>query len=68
MALSLPELRKCLHNALRHRICILAGPVWSQEVDSVILMGLLQLGIFHDSMVLNICFSVWLKTVFRLYI
>jgi len=27
----------------------LRGPVWSQELDSVVLMGPFQLGIFYDS-------------------
>ena len=30
----------------------LGGPVWSQELDSVILMGLFQLGLFADSTII----------------
>jgi len=31
---------------------ILDGPVWGQELDSMILMGPFQLGIFYGSMIL----------------
>ena len=30
-----------VNNALRHMVWFLAGPVWSQELDSMTLMGLL---------------------------
>ena len=30
----------------QHRVWVLAGPVWSQQLDSMILMGLSQIGIF----------------------
>lgn len=33
---------------LTHVVCYLGGPVWNQELDLVICMGPLQLGIFYD--------------------
>jgi len=45
----LMEFKKHLNNALRHRVWTLGGPVWSQELDWMILMGPFQLGIFYDS-------------------
>ena len=33
---------------LTHVVCYLGGQVWNQELDSVICMGPLQLGIFYD--------------------
>lgn len=38
-ARSLPELRRCLDNSLRRMIQFLGTPVWSWELDSVILVG-----------------------------
>ena len=35
-------------SALRDRVWILSGPVWSLELDLVILVGPFQLGIFYD--------------------
>ena len=45
------EIKECLDSALSHRVWILVGSVWSQELDSMILMGSFQLGLFSDSMV-----------------
>ena len=45
----LPELKKHLDNMLRCRVWVLGGPVWSQELDSMILVCPLQLGIVNDS-------------------
>lgn len=39
---ALLELKESLGNALRHRAWILGGPVWSQELDSLILACPLQ--------------------------
>jgi len=36
-SLKLLEFKKCLDNTLKCRVCILGGPVWSHELDSVIL-------------------------------
>jgi len=46
----LPELREHWDNALRHRVWILGGRVWSQGLASVNLMGPFQLRTFSDSM------------------
>lgn len=46
------EFRKHLDNAHGYRVCILGGPVWSQELDSMILMGSFQLTIQYDSVIL----------------
>ena len=43
---------ECLDNALRHRIRIFGGPVWSQSSDAMILAGPLQLGIFYGSAII----------------
>jgi len=51
-ALSLSEFRRHLDNALRHRVWFLGGPVRSQEMDSMILMGPFQLRIY-DSITLG---------------
>ena len=40
------EFKKHLDNALRHMVRFLGGPVWSQELDLIILMSPFQLGIF----------------------
>jgi len=50
-ALSLAEFKKCLYKALRYMLCFLGGPAWSQELDSMILVGPFQHGIFCDSMI-----------------
>lgn len=42
MTLNLLEFKKHLENALRHRVRFLGAPVWSQELESMILMGLFQ--------------------------
>jgi len=49
MAPIMPEFKKHLDKALRHRAWFLGGPVWSQELNLIILRGLFQLGIFYDS-------------------
>jgi len=54
MALSLPGFKKPLDNALRHKVWFLGSPVWSQELDLMILLGPFQLGTFYDSMKLSI--------------
>jgi len=36
------ELKEHLGNALRHRVCVLGGRVWTQELDSMILVGFLS--------------------------
>ena len=41
------EFREYLGNALRHRVWVLGGPVWSQWLDSVIRGGPFQLGISY---------------------
>ena len=37
---------------------ILCGPVWSQVLDSMILMGPFQLGVFYDSVIQNCRFEI----------
>lgn len=49
---SLTECEKCLYSALRHMVSFLGGLMWSQELDSVIILGPLQLGIFCVSVIL----------------
>ena len=39
------ELKECWGTTLRRRVWVLSGPVWSQELDSVILVGPFQLRI-----------------------
>jgi len=46
----LTEFRECLDNALRHKVGILGGPVWSRGLASMILVGPFQLGLLCDSM------------------
>ena len=48
---SLPECKKHLDNTLRNMVSFLDGPVWSQELDLMILVGPFQLRIFCDSMI-----------------
>jgi len=48
---------------LRHRVWILGGSVWSQEFNSVVLVGPFQLGIFYDSVILCLCFSRSSKSI-----
>ena len=48
LVLLLPEFKKHLDNILR-----LSNSVQSQELDSVLLVGLFKLGIFYDSIVLS---------------
>lgn len=49
---SLTVCEKCLYSALRHMVSFLGGLMWSQELDSVIILGLLKLGIFCVSVIL----------------
>ena len=51
IAPSLPEFKKCVGSGFRHMVWFLGGPVWNQELDSVILMGPFQLRIFYGSTV-----------------
>ena len=44
------ELKECLDTALRHRVWILGGVEWSQELDSKTHVG--PLLIFYDSVIL----------------
>jgi len=46
------EFEECLDTALSHRVWILGGAVWSQELESVTLVGPLQLRIFYNSTIL----------------
>ena len=46
------ELNKHLDGTFRHTVWILGGPLWSQELDLMILVGPFQLGILCDSMIL----------------
>ena len=46
------EFQERLDTALRHRVWILGGAVWSQELDSVILTSPFQLWMFYDSVIL----------------
>ena len=45
------EFKECLGNTVRHWVWTLCGPVWSLELDSMILEGLFQLQIFCYSVV-----------------
>lgn len=50
----LVQVRECsqsLDGALSHRVSILGGPVWGQELDSIILMCQFQLRLFCDSII-----------------
>lgn len=47
--LKLLEFKEHLDNALKHKDCFWVCPVWSWELDSIILVGPFQLGIFCDS-------------------
>ena len=44
----LPEFKECLDTTLRHRVWFFGGPVWRQELDSMIFVGPFQLGLFYD--------------------
>ena len=45
--LRLLELKEHLGSALRHRVWLLDGAAWSQELDSVTFVGHVKLRIFH---------------------
>lgn len=47
----LPKLKEHFDATLRHRVWVLGGTVWSQELASVILVGPFQLRTFCDSMI-----------------
>ena len=51
----LTELKEHLDITLRHRVWSLGGAVWGQELDSMILMGPIQVEIFYDSMFPSCC-------------
>jgi len=59
------ELKESLDTALRHRVWMLGGAVWSQGLGSMIPMDPFQPRIFCDSMTLRgcpgsaLCPSVW---------
>jgi len=48
-SLKLASFKEHLDNALSHRVWILDGPVRSRELDSLVLVGPSQTGIFCDS-------------------
>lgn len=58
-----PEIKKCLNNALRHRVWFLVDPVWRQKMDSVILVKSFQLGIFYDSLSIQYILSIIKKRI-----
>ncbi|KAK4811152.1 hypothetical protein QYF61_019783 [Mycteria americana] len=58
MAPSLSVFKKCLDNALRYMVSLLGCPVWSQELNSMILVGPFQLRVFYDSIVAIILNSI----------
>lgn len=59
MAPNLLELKKHFDNALRHMVYFLGSPVWSTELDSIIFVSPLQLGLFYDSKIdANNCLCV----------
>jgi len=43
------EFKEHLDSTLRHRVWILGGPMWSQELNSAMLVDPFQLRIFYDS-------------------
>lgn len=50
-----PEIRERLDTTLRHRVWILGGHVWSPELDSVILVGPFQHGMFTPRSEWQLC-------------
>ena len=50
----LTEFKEHLNNALTHRVWILGGPLQSQELDLVILVGPFQMRKSHDSIFVKI--------------
>lgn len=44
------ELKEHLDSSLRHLVWCLGGAVWSRELDSMILVGPFQLGMYYDSL------------------
>ena len=44
------EFKMWIETALSYMAWFLGGPVWSQVLNSMIIIGPFQLGIFHDSM------------------
>lgn len=51
--------RQHLDSALRNRVWILGGPVLSQDYNSMILVGLFQIRIFYNSVILYIFFPLF---------
>lgn len=50
-SLRLPEFKERLDTTLRHRSLNLGVPLWSQELDFMILVGPFKLRIFYGSMI-----------------
>lgn len=50
MASVLLEFTECVDNALRCKVCFLDSAIWSQKLDMMVLMGMMVLRIFCDSM------------------
>ena len=46
-----PQAVRAQDNAKTQRVWVFGGPVWSQELDSMAIMGLFQCRIFCDSMI-----------------
>lgn len=44
------DFKKCLESALRNKVCVLDGPVWSQELYVMTVVCPFQLRRFYDSM------------------
>lgn len=46
---TLLELREHLDTALKHRVWVLGGAVWSQDLNSVVVVGFFQLTVVCGS-------------------
>jgi len=51
-AFSPEQWRLSLDSALRHRVWVWGGTLWSRGLDLMILVGPFQLGVFCDSVIL----------------
>lgn len=49
MAQSLLQFKKHLNSAFRHTVWFLGDPMWSKELDSMILMKTFLLRLYYDS-------------------
>jgi len=49
-SLELLKIKKCLDNGIRHRVWILRGAVWSQELDLVTFVGAFWSHLERDEM------------------